>query len=148
MVEQYFCNCMYFTANRLGHIANRIAEEEFLKTGLSPSYVFALMIINGREGIKQIELGKQPRLTPSTITRFVDKLENMGLARRKTDGKVKNVFPTEKGRSLDSEILRCRENLHNRYIAVLGETEAGELISRIDRASTMLEGNTGKPEEE
>ena len=40
------CSCLYFTSNKLNRILNKMAEEEFLKTGLSPSHALTLMNID------------------------------------------------------------------------------------------------------
>lgn len=65
--------CLYFTANRLGRIITKMAEDEFAVSGLSPTYAFLLMAVYEREGISQKELCEILHLQPSTITRFIER---------------------------------------------------------------------------
>lgn len=65
-------NCLYFTSNSLSRVITRMAEEEFRRTGLSPSHAFLMMLVNDNPGIGQKELREQLHLAPSTVTRFID----------------------------------------------------------------------------
>ncbi|MEE8416834.1 MAG: MarR family transcriptional regulator [Desulfobacterales bacterium] len=65
-------NCLYFTSNSLSRVITRMAEEEFRRTGLSPSHAFLMMLVNDNPGIGQKELCEQLHLAPSTVTRFID----------------------------------------------------------------------------
>lgn len=133
------CNCLYFTSNKLNRIINRMAEEEFIKTGLSPSHAFALMVINNEPGLSQNEISKMLNIRPSTTSRFLDKLESKRLVTRKAKGKVSYLYPTEKGMQLQEEIEKCWKNLHHRYSKILGETEGAELTKLIYNAANELE---------
>ncbi|MGF7119307.1 MarR family winged helix-turn-helix transcriptional regulator [Methanobacterium oryzae] len=137
--EDYLCNCLYFTSNKLNRIINRMAEEEFLKTGLSPSHAFALMTINSEAGLSQNELSKILGIKPSTTSRFIDKLESKRLVRRKVKGKVSYLYPTSKGEKLQEEIQTCWKNLHYRYSKILGEKEGSELTATVYKAADELE---------
>jgi DNA-binding MarR family transcriptional regulator len=116
-----------------------MAEEEFLKTGLSPSHAFALMAINSESGLSQNELSKILGIKPSTTSRFIDKLESKGLVTRKVKGKVSYLYPTSKGEELQTEIQKCWKNLHYRYSKILGEKEGIELIATVYKAADELE---------
>ena len=67
-------NCLYFTANSLSRVITRMADDEFRRTGLSPSHAFLMMLVNDNPGIGQKELCEQLHLAPSTVTRFIDAL--------------------------------------------------------------------------
>ena len=75
-----------------------MADEEFRITGLSPTYAFLLSILNEGDGITQKEIGEVLDVTPSTITRFIDKLENSGHLERRIEGKNSFIYSTEKGK--------------------------------------------------
>ena len=64
-----------------------MAEEEFKHTGVSPTYAFLLMAVQEQPGITQKELGEALHVTPSTITRFIEKLVYKGLATTRSEGK-------------------------------------------------------------
>jgi DNA-binding MarR family transcriptional regulator len=135
-----FHNCLYFTTSSLARAMTRIAEEEFRITGMSPSYAFLQMLVNDSPGINQTELARQLNLTPSTVTRLIDKLEHRGYVERRTEGKNSEIHPTAAGRQLQDKIETAWHNLFQRYSAVLGEEEAEQLTQMIDQASQKLGG--------
>lgn len=139
MIEKYFCNCLYFSANHLTRVITKMAEEEFAVTGLSPSYAFAMMVINSRSGISQNELCEILNLTASTITRFIDKLENKSLAKRESQGKMSFIYSTEKGKLLQGEIEKCWKNLYERYSIILGNEQGTEFSNQICEIAKKLE---------
>jgi DNA-binding MarR family transcriptional regulator len=116
-----------------------MAEEEFKKTGLSPSHAFALMVINTEQGLSQNEISKNLNIKPSTTSRFLDKLESKGFVTRKVKGKVSYLYPTKKGAELQEEIEKCWKSLHQRYSKILGEKEGAELTSLTYNAANELE---------
>ncbi len=138
------CNCLYFTSNKLNRILNKMAEEEFLKTGLSPSHALTLINIDFQPGLSQKELSKIMNIKPSTTTRFIDKLEVKGLVERRTEGKSSYLYPTQKGINLKVEIAHCWENLYKRYSEILGQEKGIELTESIDAAASKLEDNIHK----
>lgn len=131
-------NCLYFTANSLSRIITRMAEEEFRKTGLSPSHAFLMMLVMDEPGIGQKSLCEQLKLAPSTVTRFVDALLHRGYLTRQTEGKTANIYPTEKGGELRGEIDAAWKRLHERYGEVLGLEAGDNLTALIDQAAEKL----------
>lgn len=140
MDDGFLHNCLFFTANRLSRAITKIAEEEFAPTGLTPMYGYLIRLVNGTPGITQKELSEKLSVAPSTLTRFIDKLEVKQLVERKVQGKTVLVHPTPKGFELEETIKTASRNLKLRYEAVLGK-EAAELLSEeIVRTSGRLEG--------
>ena len=137
--ESFLQHCLYFTGNSLARTVNKMAEEEFMVTGLSPSYAVMQIIVNERSGISQHELGSVMNLAPSTVTRFIDKLVNRHLIRREVNGKLTYVFATEKGQQLDNTLRRAWENLYHHYCDILGEEFARQLTADIHTANVRFE---------
>ncbi len=131
-------NCLYFTANSLARVITRMAEEEFRRTGLSPSHAFLMMLVNDNPGIGQKELCEQLHLAPSTVTRFIDTLVYKGFLTRQADGKASRVYATMEGENLRKPIADAWKNLHQRYADVLGVIKGDELTAMIDAASNKL----------
>lgn len=138
-MEDQFCNCLYFSANHLARMMNKMAEEEFAPIGLSPTYAFLLMTLKDKEGLTQKELSGTLNIAPSTSTRFVDKLEVKGLVTRKNEGKLSIIALTEKGHNMQDEISLCWKNLFKRYAAIMGEEQARKLTRDINEANLLLE---------
>lgn len=135
-------HCLYFTANSLARVITRMADEEFRRTGLSPSHAFLMMLVNDHPGIGQKALCEQLQLAPSTVTRFIDTLVYRGLLTRHVDGKVSRVTATEAGAALQQPIEDAWRNLHLRYAKVLGLEAGDELTAAIDAASRKLAGDS------
>lgn len=134
-----YCRCLYFSANALARAITKMAEEIFAPTGLHPSYAFLVMSVNKYPGISAGDLAEMMRLSPSTITRLVEKLEEKQLARRMSEGKSTLVFPTPASVALDGQVRAAWSALYKRYIAVLGEETAGQLTALAFEASRQLE---------
>jgi DNA-binding MarR family transcriptional regulator len=139
MDDGFLHNCLFFTANRLSRAITKIAEEEFAPTGLTPMYGYLIRLVIGAPGISQKELSEKLHITPSTLTRFIDKLEGKQLVERRVQGKTVLVYPTAKGEELEETIRRSSTNLHLRYEALLGKEAADELSKGIVLTSEQLE---------
>lgn len=134
-----YCRCLYYSANALSRAITKMAEEAFADTGLPPSHAFLVMSINKYPGIAAGELAGLQMLTPSTITRLVEKLEKKGLAKRVNEGRSTLVFPTPASVALNEKIKAAWSGLYRKYAAILGDEEARSLTSRIYDAALALE---------
>ena len=116
-----------------------MADEEFSVTGLSSSYALLLMAVNDRPGIQPKEISVQMQLSPSTVTRLVEKLENRGLVSRRFVGRCTEVHPTPKSKEMNERIKEAWKNLFTRYSQLLGAEESKDLTSRIYQATQQLQ---------
>jgi len=137
--EAFLSDCMYFTANRLSRAITRIADEAFATTGLAPAYGYVIRLVMASPGIMQKDLSEKLCIAPSTLTRFVDKLEVKQLVTRQVQGKTVRVYPTDKAKELLPVLLEASRNLKNKYDQVLGEEFATLLNSDILAASQQLD---------
>jgi len=137
--DGFLDTCLFFTANRLGRAITRMAEEEFAPTGLTPMYGYVIRLVNGSPGISQKELASKLSIAPSTLTRFIDKLEIRRLAERRVDGKTVRVYPTPKGLELGDTIFEASRSLRVRYEELLGPEMARKLSEDLKTASGTLE---------
>ncbi len=126
-----YCGCLYYSANALARVMTRMAEEEFASTGLAPSYAFVLMTVNSQPGIQPKELSQHMHLTPSTVTRLVEKLEARGFLERNIIGRSTEIHPTSKSLEFNDKIKEAWKNLYNRYSNLIGENEGKELTQKI-----------------
>lgn len=137
--DSVYCGCLHFSAGALSRVMTKMADEEFAVTGLSSSYAFLLMTVNSRPGITPSELSEQMLLTPSTITRLIEKMEAKQLVERKTVGRTTEVYPTDKSKALDADIKKAWRSLFDRYAKIIGEEESKRLTSEIYEAVKELE---------
>ena len=134
-----YCSCLYYSANALSRVMTKMADEEFAITGLSSSYAILLMTVIDEQGIQPKEISIQMQLSPSTITRLIEKMEYRGYLERKQVGRTTEVYVTQSGQDLQPRILEAWANLHNRYSNILGKEDGGKLTADIYEASQKLE---------
>ena len=103
--EHPFCRCLFYAANALARNLTRLAEEAFAQTGLAPSLAFVVMTVARNPGIQPSEVARIMMLSPSTLTRLVEKLEGRGLVRREAKGKAIHIHLTAKGEALGPVLL-------------------------------------------
>ncbi len=130
--------CLYFTANSLARSITRLADQEFMVTGLSPAQAFLLMVVNEDPGIAPKELASQLQIAPSTVTRLIEPLEKKGFLERESIGKAVKIFPTQDGRDLQETIRSSWKSLYDRYSGILGKKDGDELNKNINDAADKL----------
>jgi DNA-binding MarR family transcriptional regulator len=137
--ESFLHECLYFTTNRLSRAISRMADDAFATTGLAPAYGYLLRLVVAKPGIPQKELSEKLYITPSTLTRFIDKLEQKRLVERQVKGKTVLVFPTEKAIELEPSLRAASKELLRTYKDILGEEVATILTQSLESASEQLE---------
>ena len=138
--ESPYCKCLHYSSNALARVMTRMAEDCFAPAGLSPSYAFVVMSVNRYPGILSGGLAEKMMLTPSTVTRLMEKLETQGLVKRVQEGRKTLVFPTPSSVALNDTILQGWQDLNLRITAVLGIEQAGALTQEIYNAAVNLSG--------
>jgi DNA-binding MarR family transcriptional regulator len=103
----------------------------------------------GEEGMRRIDLANQLQLSPSGITRLLDRLEDQGLVGKgecKSDARVSYAILTEAGLDKLREAAPGHvEDIDRRLAAVLSEEEMKTLSELLGRLSESNENCT--PEE-
>lgn len=117
----------------------KMADEEFAATGLTSSYAFLLMTVHHKPGIQPKQISQQMQLTPSTVTRLIEKLEFRGLLRRQTCGRATEVYSTAEGDALAPKVKSAWSSLYQRYTQILGKEFGDQLTASIGQASIKLE---------
>lgn len=130
-LENYFDNCLYFSISRLQRDINKLASQAFKESGLAPSHAFLLMALYEKSPSTAGELSEVMGLAPSTITRFIDKLEKQKLCSRTQDGRISYTSITQTGQALIPTIEAGWKKLFETYNALYGEAEADKLNKMI-----------------
>lgn len=129
--ESKYRHCMYFIANALGRRIEKLAMETWKRVNLSPSHAYLLMLVIEEPGIQPTALSEQLILTPSTITRLIEKLEDKGLVTRTTEGKLTKVFPTTQGKELYPQLQGCLAHFIENYTHILGKEESIRMVQNM-----------------
>ncbi len=136
-----YCNCLYHSVNALSRLLTKMADEEFAVTGLTSSYALLLMSVNEKPGIQPKEISGEMQLTPSTVTRLIEKLEMKGLVERRNSGRCTLVYPTQKGIEKNNIIKDAWASLHSRYSELLGKEKTQLLTSEVASSIRELDEN-------
>jgi DNA-binding MarR family transcriptional regulator len=100
----------------------------------------------GEEGMRRIDLANQLQLSPSGITRLLDRLEDQGLVGKgecKSDARVSYAILTEAGlEKLRDAAPEHVEDIDRRLAAVLSEEEMKTLSELLGRLSETNENCT------
>lgn len=110
------------------------------KVELSPSHAYLLMIVIEEPGVSPGAMSKEMQLTPSTITRLIEKLEERKLVVRITEGKSTNVYPSPKAKQMLPKLKECLGDFVDAYSKFLSKTENTKLVQSIHKLADSLPG--------
>jgi MarR family transcriptional regulator, organic hydroperoxide resistance regulator len=137
--ESRYCKCLYFVSNALARKIERLANEAWKKVNLSPSHAYLLMMVIDEPGIQPGAISSEMHLSPSTITRLIEKLEDKKLVIRTTEGKLTNVYATPKGKEMRPVLQKCLETFYTAYSNILGKEDSAKLVHNMSRMADKLE---------
>lgn len=130
--------CLFFTAKKLDRILDKVAEDAFKPTGLSPTYGFIILAVAETPGIAQKDLAELLQTAPSTIARFVQKLELQRYIYTEQAGRNTLAYLTEEGNKLAIEVNKSWDKLHDTFCRILGEDAHDVLAKQVNDAGTLL----------
>lgn len=133
-----YSKCLYFTSNALARKVEKLAIESWKRVDMSPSHGYLLMLLLEEPGMQPSNIAAQLQLTPSTITRLIEKLEERKLVVRTTEGKITNVYPSPKAKELLPEMIACVQDFSNAYSKVLDKEETFKLVQGMNKISDKL----------
>lgn len=129
-------------------------EEALVRAGGSLGTWIVLSALSEEGVVSQTVLASRVHVEGATITHHVDRLEELGLVRRRTDPadrRVRRIEPTPAGRRLHKRLLAETRKLEAAMLDGLGEDERDQLGRLLDRIRTNLEhassGPRGEPKE-
>ncbi|MDE3247429.1 MAG: MarR family transcriptional regulator [Bacteroidota bacterium] len=138
VTESRYGRCLYFASNALARKTEKMAVEAWKKTGLSPSHAYLLMIVLDEPGVQPGRLSAELHLTPSTVTRLIEKLESKKLVTRTTEGKTTMVYPTAKSKEMKPLMDQCVADFYRNCTAQLGKEETNRFVGTINKINDKL----------
>ena len=133
-----FSRCLYFSTSALARKVEKLAVESWSKTGLAPGHAYLLMMVLEDPGIQPGALAEELQLKPSTVTRFIEKLEARKLVIRSSDGKLTNVYPTPRAKELLPELKACQSAFSEKYTLLLGREESLKLVAQMNTMADKM----------
>ena len=138
--DSRYGRCIYFASNALARKTEKLASSIWKRVDLSPSHAYLLMIVLDEPGVQPGALSSELHLTPSTITRLIEKLETRKLVVRTTEGKSTSVYPTAKSREMKPLLQDCVDEFYQSCVGLLGKDECGRFVNSMNKIADKLEG--------
>ena len=136
--ESKYAQCLYFSTNALARKVEKLAIESWKPAGLPPSHAYLLLLVLEEPGQQPGNISKHLQLTPSTVTRLLEKLEEKKLVIRTTEGKTTNVYPTPKAKQLKPTITNCLENFYGVCRKLMGKEESRDILDKIHKLADRI----------
>jgi DNA-binding MarR family transcriptional regulator len=136
--ESKYCRCLYFTTNALARKVEKLALESWKPVDLSPSHAYLLLMVLEKPGTQPGCIANHLQLSPSTVTRLIEKLEERKLVTRTTEGKQTNVYPTENAIVLLPKLQQCSQHFYTNYSTILGKDESCKLITNMSLVADKI----------
>ena len=122
-----FERCLYFNTVALARDVDRIWNEAYSELSLIPSHAYLLRLVLAKPGLSQSEIGRELNLEKSTVTRFVDRMVNVGYLIRSpgsTEHRTgQQIFATDRAKEISGRLEEIGEELYARMTALIGEEE-------------------------
>ncbi|MCB1754576.1 MAG: MarR family transcriptional regulator [Gammaproteobacteria bacterium] len=137
-----FEECLYFNTNALARTVSRIWTEAYKPFGLSPPHAFMLRLVLAKPGLMPRELAEELSLSRSTVTRFLDSLEERGFLSRKManeDGREIKIYPTRAALKIHKELDQTGRKLTRLMGNTVGEEDLSRTISNLRKFQNILE---------
>lgn len=112
--------------------------------GLATSYVELMILLKKKGDYSQKALAKDLSLAPSTITRFVNKLEKRDYVKKARKGREVFVKLTDNGLKIASEMEKAYQSAADELNEIFGDkfvTTVGKLLEFGNEALEELEEN-------
>lgn len=110
-MEGYVQESLFFVTSKLHRNIKRISEKVFKPTGLPPSHGMIMLFLDEWKELSPGDISESLDFKPSTVTRFLDKLEKMKYIERRKDSRYSYVSLSRKGVAKIPEIKGAFEEL-------------------------------------
>ena len=119
-------------------------EKELAGTGITPSMWMIIMALGEKNNQGQTELGKMVNLDNATITRLLDKLQEMSLLVRnqdKEDRRAQKVSLTRKGQKMYHELNAIGKRVNDQASKNLSLKDIKKLLEWLEVINLNLNSN-------
>ena len=129
--------------DRAERVFGRIGPDDICCEGLTPRQASILRILAAREGARLSDLAAAAEITPSAMTRVLDKLENRDLLRRvrgaQQDGRAARVEITPEGRRVRGRIDEMVCDRSEAVMNAIPESQRAQVLAALKLFNTALE---------
>ncbi|MFV0365087.1 MAG: MarR family winged helix-turn-helix transcriptional regulator [Mangrovibacterium sp.] len=132
-MSEFFDSCLYFRLNRILRTLTQHADAAFAQHKLSSSYAYLLILVGNNPKIGTVDLSNELNLSPSTVTRLVDKMVAQGYLERVKDGKRCEISCTEVGTAMAVELLQTWQKFQQDMSKQVGDEVYNGLNSELKK---------------
>ena len=145
-VPQLQAQAWWDELERLSAVLGRVGPDEVCCEGLSQRQCAILRVLSRREGARLSELAAHCGLSPSAMSRVLDKLEQRGLVRREwgagSDGRAASVVITTEGRKTRRQLDRLMLERSAALAAAVPDSERSRVLKALRTLNQVLENHT------
>lgn len=145
-VPQELAQAWWNELERLSSVLGRLGPDEICCGGLTQRQCAILRVLAQREGTRLSELAAHCTLSPSALSRVLDKLEQRGLVRREwgagSDGRAASVAITAEGRKTRRQLDRLMLERSANLASALPERERDRVLKALHTLNQVLENHT------
>ncbi len=128
---------------RLARILGQIGPDEVCCEGLSQRQCAILRTLVAQEGARICDLAASSRITPSAMTRVLEKLETRGLVERvrgaQSDGRAAMVRITPEGRRTRKQLDDLMRQRTKRIVSSLPERQRAQILKALSLLNHAME---------
>lgn len=129
---------LFFTISKLSRSFKNKGDEIFHKTGLSPSHAFILYVLHIKGTVPQKDMGNFLHLSPSTMTRFIQKLETKNYLEKTSEGKNVYLHLSDHGKKHLPLIIDAWNEINTLISTALTEEERNTYMQLSQKLLTHL----------
>jgi len=136
-----FGRCMYFNSNALSRKLNAHWNQAFAQFDLPPSHGYLLRLVLASPGLSQQEISDELALEKSTVTRFLNVMEEKALVERReavNNTRKKCVYPTKKAIELHEGLELLGEELYRSMCDKFGAENVEQFVVSLKKFANQL----------
>lgn len=128
---------------RLAGLLGRVGPDEICCEGLTARQCSILRTLVRQEGAHLSDLAQAAEITPSAMTRVLERLEKLGLVQRvrggEKDGRAARVEITGEGRKVRQRIDRLMQERTGNIVNAIPETSRQKLLDGLRMLNACIE---------
>jgi len=137
-----FERCLYFNANHLSRVVNKLMNDAYASIGLSAAHAYLLRLVLDNPGLLQKEIGSMLHLEKSTITRFINKMVDEGYLIRKPsiidEIKYQHIYATAQALKIKNELDAIGKSVYKQMTDAISSDEFVNIVDKIRTVTQKL----------
>ena len=128
---------------RLSRALGQVGPDEVCCDGLTPRQTAILRTLVAQEGARLMDLAASSGITPSAMTRVLERLEKLGLVQRvrgqAQDGRAAMVKITSEGREARRRVDELMRQRTSEILSVLPESQREQVFEALQKLISAME---------